>query len=146
MSRIALQTAVRAGAVTLINGYRAASGVELGQVYRARPTQIKTPSVFVDSVGESAEAFTKEESQRAIRLGIRVVWGIYDSGQTVDQRDEFVDGFYAHVMDNYHVFGGNTECNWVGTTDDEDWSPAWIPTDTSPYFSTLVTLEGRAST
>jgi hypothetical protein len=146
VSRVDLQTAARLGTVTLVNGYRTASGVVLGQVYRARPMQIKAPSVFVDSVGEDSTSFTIEESQRVIRIGLRVVWGVYDAGSTVDQRDRFVDGFYGHVMDNYHAFGANTECVWVGTSDDEDWSPDWIATDDSSYFSTLVTLEGRAST
>lgn len=146
MSRIDIQTAVRAGAVTLADGYRVDANLKLGQVYRARPTRISPPSVFVDSVSESAESFTREESQRTIRVGIRVVWGQYDAGQSVDQRDAFVDGFYAWVTDHYHAFGPNTECVWVGTDDDETWSPSWIPSDTSDYFSTLVTLEGRAST
>lgn len=147
MSRIALQTAVRTGAVALINGYRTSASVELGQVYRARPAQIKTPSVFVDRVSEDADAFTKEEYQRVVSVGIRVVWGMYDAGQTVDQRDEFVDGFYAHVADSgYHAFDGNAECIWIGTEDDEDWRPDWIDNDDSKYFSTLITLEGRAST
>jgi len=146
MSRLALQSAVRSGSVTLVNDYRTAAGLALGQVYRARPAQIKAPSVFIDSISEDATSFTKEESQRVVRVGIRVVWGVYDAGQTVDQRDAFVDGFYAHVMDNYHAFGANAECEWVGTSDDERWSPEWIEADTSPYFSTLVTLEGRAST
>lgn len=144
--RLPLQTDARAGTVALIEGYRTSSGTVLGQVYRARPAQIKAPSVFVDSVSENTDAFTVEESQRVVRVGVRVVWGLYDAGQTVDQRDAFVDGFYAHVMDNYHAFGANAECNWIATDDDEDWSPEWIETDQSKYFSTLVTLEGRAST
>lgn len=146
MSRIPLHTAVRAGAVWLVEGYRTASGLGLGQLYRARPAQIKAPSVFVDSVSESADSFTEAEYQRVVRVGIRVVWGVYDSGQTVDQRDAFVDGFYAHVADNPRAFDGNADCVWIGTDDDEDWSPSWIDTDQSKYFSTLVTLEGRAST
>lgn len=147
VSRLDLQTAVRAGAVALVNGYRTAASLDLGQVYRARPAQIKTPSAFVDRVSEDADAFTKEEYQRVVRVGIRIVWGVYDSGQAVDQRDQFVDGFYGYVADSgYHAFGGNAECVWVGTDDDEDWRPDWIDTDDSKYFSTLITLEGRAST
>src|SRR3972149_12171914 len=97
MTRLALQTAVRAGAVTLVNDYRASAGLSLEQVSRARPAQIKTPSVFVDSVTESADSFTTREYQRAVRVGIRVVWGVYDSGSSVGQRGAFVDGFYAWV-------------------------------------------------
>lgn len=132
--------------MTLVEGYRTAASLDLGQIYRARPMQIKAPSVFIDSVSEDADAFTVEESQRVVRIELRIVWGVYDAGQSVDQRDRFVDGFYGHVMDNYHAFGANAECNWIGTSDDEDWSPDWIPTDQSAYFSTLVTLEGKAST
>mgnify|MGYP001451694757 CR=1 FL=1 len=146
MTRIALQTAVRAGAVTLADGYRTDAGLKLGQVYRARPAQIKTPSVFVDSVSESADSFTTAEYQRVVRVGIRIVWGVYDSGQSVDQRDAFVDGFYAWVADRPRAFDGNADCVWIATDDDEAWSPSWIPNDQSVYFSTLVTLEGRAST
>jgi hypothetical protein len=146
--RIELQTAVRAGSVTLVDGYRTASSLNLGQLYRARPMQIKAPSVFVDSMSESAEPFpgTTDQYQRVIRVGIRVVWGVYDAGETVDQRDRFVDGFYAYVADRPRAFDGNADCVWIGTDDDEDWSPGWIPTDESKYFSTLVTLEGRAGT
>lgn len=144
--RLALQTAVRVGAVALLTGYRDAAPVRLSQIYRARPAQIKAPSAFVDSITEDAESFTREESQRVVRVGIRFVWGQYDAGTAVDQRDGFVDGFYAYVMDNNHVFGGNTECEWIGTGDDEQWSPPWIEDDKNVYFSTLVTLEGRAST
>lgn len=146
MSRIALQAAVRAGAMTLVNGYRTSSGLDLGQVYRARPAQIKTPSVFVDSVSENADSFTTPEYQRVVRVGLRAVWGVYDAGATVDQRDAFVDGFYAWVADHPRAFDGNADCIWIGTFDDENWTPDWIPNDQSAYFSTLVTLEGRAAT
>lgn len=146
MSRLALQTAVRAGAVALVDGYRQASGVKLGLAHRARPSKITPPAAFVDSMGEDTTQFTAEEAQRVVRVGIRLVWGQYNSGTAVDQRDAFVDGFYGHVMDNPHAFGGNAECDWLGTADDEQWSPSWIPEDESSYFSTLVTLEGRAST
>lgn len=146
MSRIALQTAVRAGAVTLVTGYRDSVNARLGQVYRARVAQIKTPSVFIDTVSEGADSFVSAEYQRVVRVGIRIVWGVYDAGPTVDSRDAFVDGFYAWVADHPRAFDGNADCVWIGTEDDEAWQPAWIPNDQSIYFSTLVTLEGRAST
>lgn len=146
MTRIALQTVVRAGAVTLVDDYRTSAGLALGQLYRARPAQIKTPSVFVDSLSENADSFVDLEYQRVVRVDIRVVWGVYDSGESADQRDRFVDGFYAWVAESRDAFGGNSDCLWIGTSDDEAWSPSWIPTDQSVYFSTLVTLEGRAST
>jgi hypothetical protein len=145
MARLPLQTAARAGTITLVDGYRASVNLDLGQVYRARPKQIKTPSVFIDRIVEDTDAFTAEESQRVVRVSVRIVWGLYDAGDAVDQRDRFVDGFYGWVMDHYHAFGGNAECNWIGVTDDPDWTPEWIEGDESRYM-TEITLEGRAST
>lgn len=146
MTRIALQTASRAAAVDLLDGYRLSAGVKLGSVYRARQSKINAPCAYVESVAENADSFVDLEYQRVVRVGIRIVWGVYDSGQTVDQRDRFVDGFYAWVAEHRDAIDGNADCVWIGTDDNEDWSPDWIPTDDSLYFSTLITLEGRAST
>jgi len=150
VSRIAFETACRAGAVSLVDGYRTASSLKTGLVGRARPTKLTTPAIFVDSVAESTTDFTQKESQRTVRVGIRAVWGVYDAGQTVDQRDRFVDGLYAYVMDNGdHAFGANTTCSWVAVTDDEVWTPDWLAADQQPeqpMYSTLITLEGFAST
>jgi hypothetical protein len=145
MARLALQTAARAGTVTLVDGYRTATSLATGQLYRARPKQLKPPSIYIDRITEDADAFTREESQRVVRVALRIVWGLYDAGDAVDQRDRFVDGFYAHVMDNYHAYGANAECNWVGVTDDPDFTPEWIEGSES-YFMTEITLEGRAAT
>jgi hypothetical protein len=151
MSRVDLQTGARSGTVTLADGYRTASSTKMGLVGRARPAKLSyTPAAFVDSVSENTDAFTQRESQRTVRVGFRLVWGIYDAGQTVDQRDRFVDGFYGYVMDNGdHAFGANTICSWVSVSDDENWTPDWMKpedTPTQPMFSTLITLEGFAST
>lgn len=146
VSRIALQTAVRAGAVKLVDDYRAAAGLKLGSVYRARQSKITAPCAFVESISEVADSFVDREYQRAVEVGIRIVWGVYDSGETVDQRDRFVDGFFVYVAEHRNAFDGNADCIYRGSSDDPDWSPSWIPNDQSVYFSTLVTLEGRAST
>lgn len=146
MARLALQTAARAGTVALLQGYRTAASLETGQLYRARPKQIKAPSFYIDRITEDADAFTREESQRVVRVALRALWGSsLDSGEAADQRDRFVDGFYAHVMDNYHAFGANAECNWIGVTDDPDFAPEWIDGSES-YYMTEITLEGRAAT
>jgi hypothetical protein len=147
MARLALQTGARAGTVTLVEAYRTTTGLSLGQLYRGRPTQIKAPSVWIDSIVENTDAFTVEESQRVVRVTLRIVWRVYDTGDAVDQRDRFVDGFYDHVQTSgYHAFGANSECNWIGVTDDPAWTPDWIVGDTESYFLTEITLEGRAST
>jgi hypothetical protein len=150
VSRIDFETSCRAGAIALVDGYRTTASLKLGQLYRARPTKITPPSVFVDSVAESTDAFTNRESQRTVRVGLRAVWGVYDAGGTVDQRDRFVDGFYGYVMDNgQHAFGANTTCSWIGVTDNENWTAEWLQAESQslqPMFATLITLEGFAST
>lgn len=145
MARVALQTGARAGAVTLLSGYAEAASIRL-QVYRARPAQLKPPSAFVEEIPEDADAFTNDESQRTVRVRLRIVWGVFDSGDSVDQRDKFVDGFYAHVMDNPHAFGANTTCGWVSVADDPDFSASWITGDERTYYATTIVLEGFAST
>jgi hypothetical protein len=150
VSRIAFETECRTGAVSLAEGYRTASGLKVGLIGRARPSKLTTPAIFVDTISESTDAFTVREAQRTVRVGLRAVWGVYDAGDTVDQRDRFVDGLYAYVMDNGdHAFGANTTCEWVGVADDENWTPDWLPEaqqPSDPMFSTLITLEGFAST
>lgn len=147
MARLPLQTNARAGTIALVNGYRTASGVQLGQVYRARPKVLKVPSVYIDRQPEDADAFNPSESQRAVRVALRVVWGQYDGGDSVDQRDRFVDGFYAYVIDNgKEAFGGNAEpVSWIGVVDNPDWTPEWLA-DAGPYFMTEITLGGAATT
>lgn len=145
--RADLQTDARAGTITLVNGYRTASGVALGQVYRARPKLLKPPTVYIDRIAEDADSFNRTESQRTIRVALRVVWGQYDGGDSVDQRDRFVDGFYKYVMDNgKDSFGANAEAvTWIGVADTPDWTPEWLA-DAGPYFMTEITLGGAAST
>ena len=145
MARLPLQINARAGTVKLVDDYRTAASLSLGQLYRARPTRIKVPSVYIDRITEGTVGFTTEESQRTVRVYVRILWGVYDGGDTVDQRDKFVDGFYAHVQDNPHAFGANSICTFVAVEDDENFRAEWISSD-EPLFMTEITLEGFAST
>lgn len=147
MARLPLHTNARVGTVALVEGYRTSTGLALGQLYRARPAgSPKVPCVFIDRIVEDADSFTREESQRAVRVALRVVWGIYDTGDTVDQRDRFVDGFYGYVMDEGgNAFGANAVLYWRTVTDDPDWRPEWLA-ESEPYYMTEITLEGLAST
>ena len=146
MARLPLQTNARAGTIALVNGYRTASGLALGQVYRARPKLLKPPTVYIDRISEGTDSFTREESQRTVTVALRVVWGEYNAGDSVDQRDRFVDGFYGYFMDNGDdAFGANAVIYWRTVSDNPDWTPEWLA-DVGPYFMTEITLEGFAAT
>ena len=147
MARLPLQTNARAGTVTLVRSYATATSLELGQLYRARPKgSPKVPCVFIESITEGTDSFTREESQRVVTVRLRWVWGAYDHGDAVDQRDRAVDGFYGYFMDNGEdAFGANAVIYWRTVTDDPDWRPEWLDAS-EPYFMTEITLEGHAST
>ncbi len=146
MARLAIQTEARAGTITLVRGYATAASLSLGQLYRARPRQIAAPSAYIDRITEDADSFTREESQRVVRVGLRVLWGLsVDAGEAVDQRDRFVDGFYAYVMDHRDAFGANAMVTWVSVSDDPDFTPEWV-TGSESYFMTEIVLEGFAAT
>lgn len=147
MARLPLQTNARAGTMTLVDGYATAVSLETGQRYRARPVgSPKVPCIFIDRITEGADSFTREESQRTVTVALRVVWGTYDTGSAVDQRDRFVDGFYGYVMDNGNdAFGANAVLYWRTVSDDPAWRPEWLE-QSEPYFMTEITLEGQAAT
>lgn len=147
MARLPLQTNARAGTIALVNGYRASVGLELGQVYRARPKLLKIPSWYIDRIAEDADAFNVSESQRTVRVALRMVWGAYDAGDSVDQRDRHVDGFYGYVIDNgQDSFGANAEAvSWISVNDNPDWTPEWLP-DEGPFYMTEIVLGGFATT
>lgn len=140
MARIALQTAARAGAMTLITAYCASVSLR-AQTYRARPKQAKPPTFYVESITEVITAFTAAERQRTARVTIRALWGRYDDGDAVDQRDTFVDGFLDYVADNFHAFGSNTDVNAVAVADDPEFD-----FDGDALLSSAIVLEGFAST
>lgn len=148
VTRIAIQTEYRAAAVALLKNYAAVglAGTGTGlQIYRARPATIRPPTAFVEGMGETVVDFLAPNvRQRTPSVLIRLVWGLFDSGTAVDQRDAFVDGFSDWVTDNYHAAGANTLIAVARLTDDPTWVPDWLPQEQQKtYYSTLVTLEGQ---
>src|SRR5689334_14749490 len=131
--------------MALITGYRTSVSLPTGQVYRARPKLLKPPTFYIDRITEGTDSFTREESQRTVLVAFRAVWGAYDAGDSVDQRDRFVDGFYGWVMDHPDAFGANAVIYWRAVADNPDWQPEWLP-DEGPFFMTEISLEGFAST
>jgi hypothetical protein len=147
VSRLPLQTNARAGTVALVEAYRQSASLTLGQLYRARPAgSPKVPSIYIDRITEGADSFSAEESQRVVVVALRCVWGVYNTGDAVDQRDRFVDGLYGYLMDSgKDAFGANAVIYWRTVTDNPDWTPEWLP-ESDPYYMTEITLEGHAST
>ena len=142
MARPAFQTAMRAAAVTLLTDYKNDAGVRL-QVYRGRPASIHPPTAFVDELSESI-TYTALH-QRIPTASVVVLHGIFDHGDTVDQRDAFVDGFVDWVLDRYHAAGANTLIAVTDVNDDPAFVPEWLPPDQQKtYYATRITLEGLA--
>lgn len=142
MSRIAMQTAMRAAAVTELTAYAADASVAL-QVYPGRPRSINPPTAFVDRLTESIN-YTGL-NQRVPQAEVLVLHGLFDSKEAVTQRDAFVDGFVDWMLDRFHSAGANTLCAIVGIDDDPEYVPTWQPPDVQrTYYATRITLEGLA--
>jgi len=140
VTRVSLETAVRAGSVALLTAYATSAGVQL-QVYPSRVKQAKPPTAYVEAMTEQLTEYTLSTRQRNAQARIRCLWGLFDSGEAVKQRDKFVDGFLDWVADNYHAFGTNTLVEGVTVSDD----PEFV-FESETYFSSVITLGGFAAT
>jgi hypothetical protein len=133
----------RAAAVTLLNNYATADSVKL-QVYPGRPRTLHPPSAFVDGIRETVE-HTAQLHQRTATVDVVLIHGTYDSKDTTEQADAFVDGFLSWVNSNVHAAGANTT---IGVTEVEDlptFVSDWMaPADQKTYYATRIGLEGFA--
>lgn len=135
---------MRAAAVTMLEAYAASASVKL-QVYRARPRSINPPTAFVDRIHEAISDTGISLRQRTPTVEVIVIHGLFDSGDTVDQKDAFVDGFLDWVAVNYHAAGANTLIAGVATDDIPAYVPDWMPPhQQETYYATQISLEGYA--
>lgn len=141
MARIAFQTAMRAAAVTTLGAYKAATtGLNL-QIYPGRPRSVMPPCAFVDGIREEI-TYTGLRSRRPI-ADVVILHGLYDSKDTVAQRDAFVDGFLDWITDNIHAAGANTTIGLVEVQDEPTFVPDWLPPpEQKTYYATRLSLEG----
>lgn len=139
-----IRAALRAAAVTLLEGYKAANDTALTQIYPGRMTSLYPPAAFIEAINEPDINYTAQMVQRTPRAEIRFVHGAFDSEEAVTQQDALVDGFIQYVIDNKHAAGANTLVAIVAVQDEPGWVPEWLP-DKS-YYSTVVVLEGLALT
>ena len=132
---------VRAAAKDLLDSYKAAHPGTLRQVYPGRPASINPPTGFVDAINESSILYTQGPIQRSPVAEIVLIQGLFDSKDAVEQQDELVDGFIAHVRANLHQAGGATLVTIASVVDVPNFQPDWIA-DAPIYYATRVSLEG----
>ena len=141
-----LSADLRAATVTLLTDYAASAGVKL-QVYRARPASIYAPTAFVDGFSERVTYPGSTLYQRQPLVEVIVVHAIFDSGEAVDQRDAFVDGFLAYCATRFHQAGANTLLGLVAIDDLPAFVPDWLPPEKQKtYYASRITLEGLSQT
>lgn len=145
MTFLPFTTACRAAAVTLLKDY--ADDADLGlQFYRARPASVHAPCAFVDRVRETvAYPADARLRQRTITVEVVVLWGLFDSGDAVDQRDRFVDGFIDWVTNHIDAADPNTTVEIAAIEDDPTYVNDWMkPELQRTYYATRFSLEGFA--
>lgn len=132
---------VRTACITTLDAYATANNVAL-QTYRGRPASVKPPTAFVDLVRETI-VYVGHMMQRTVQADVVLLHGLFDSGEAVDQRDTFVDGYIDYVRDNVHAAGARTTLGVVSTEDDPTYVPDWLQREYQrTYFATRITLEG----
>lgn len=138
------QADVRAAAVTTLEAYATAASVAL-QVYPGRPRSLHPPTAFVDGMRETV-VYVGHMMQRTVQADIVVVHGSFDSADSAEQKDAFVDGYIDYVRDSgFHAAGANTTLGVVSTEDDPTFVPDWLERELQrTYFATRMTLEGYA--
>lgn len=143
---VAFASARRAALVSLLTSYKADVGIKL-QVYPGRPATIYPPCAFPDVLRERMNLSGPVMRQRNASDDVMVIHGTFDSADTVAQRDAFVDGFTAWLLENPHAAGASTLLG--DTVDIEDipgFVPDWIipPAGKPPtvYFGTRITVAG----
>lgn len=140
------QAAARAAAVELLRGCAEDAGVRL-QVYRGRPASVRPPCAFVESIGTTIDPLTATVAQHRLSVTVTMVWGLFDSGEAVDQRDLLVDALHEWVRTRFHAMSGRSLFGPPATIDDlPAWVPDWLPRDAQQtYFATQATFTASGS-
>lgn len=139
-----MHAAIRAASVSLLTAYGVSAGIKL-QVYPGRPLSIYPPTAFVDRIHETVVYTGITLRQRTPRAEVVVIHGLFDSAETVAQKDAFVDGFMDWVTVNYKAMDDNSTLAVIATEDDPNYIPDWVPIERQrSYYATTLTLEGYA--
>ena len=143
MTRIPFETVMRAAAVQMLEDFAQDTSTKL-QIYPGRPRTLNPPTAFVESMSEDI-TWSPGLRQRTVRIAIRIVWGLFDSREAVDQRDYFIDNFVDWTSDNPHAAGGTTVLEPRSIDDDPNFIADWMPPELQmSLFASTLTLEGFA--
>ena len=142
-TRVPFETKMRQACVEMLADYAQDADIKL-QVYPARPRTVKPPTAFIDSIRE-AITWSPGLRQRLVTVNVRIIWGLFDSKDAVDQRDAFVDEFVDWTSDRPHQAFDTTLLEPRSIEDDPVYVPEWLPLEQQlPYFSTVIGVEGYA--
>lgn len=146
--RTQFATDTRIAIERLLNEYATDAAIKL-QVYRARPRTVVPPTAFIDGMAEVVtNAGTYPIRRRVLTTNVLVLHGLFDSGEAVDQRDAFVDGFMDWVTDhdNVHAINANSTLAVATVEDEPTFTPDWIAQEVQrQYFATRIVLEAEIS-
>ena len=137
-----VQATYRAAVMDLLQDCADNANVQI-QLYRGRPKSIYPPTGFIDSMHDELDNPVGALFQHHPRIVVVLVWGLYDSGAAVDQRDAFVDAFHDWVRSNYHAAGSASLIAPTSLDDEPTFVPDWLPEEQQiPHFATRIELEG----
>jgi hypothetical protein len=144
MARIAFHTRIRAALVTSLTAYGAAANINL-QVYPGRPMTLAPPTVFVDRIDERID-YTAHLRQRHPTAQVVAVWGTFDSKESVNQRDAFVDAWLDAITDAPHAANAATVVELNQISDEPVFNPDWgnEAQRSTSYYATRFFVEGLA--
>lgn len=137
----------RAATIQMMSECAADAGVGL-QTYRGRPATLHPPTGFVDQMRTDLTPFpaTSRLYQHNRRIEVLMLWGLFDSGDAVDQRDAWITAFHTWVRTRIDAVDGASLIGPLSYADDPAFIPDWLPPEKQlMYFATRVVLEGFAT-
>lgn len=144
MTRLAVQTLMRAAAVDFLESYAQGASIKM-QVYPARPRSIAPPTGFVDLITET-DTYDGLVNRR-VRVEMVVLHGLFDSLEAANQKDAFVDGLIDYSIDHVHDAANNMVVVVTDTDDVPAYVPDWMPPpEQKTYYATRIVLEGLGLT
>ena len=80
--------------------------------------------------------------QQTVTVEAVILHGLFDSKDAAEQKDAFIDGLIEYQRTHVHEAGANTTIGLVGTEDDPNFVPDWLPPDRQrTYYATRLDFE-----